>query len=260
MRHYVPKVPQSLRADQVQRVLRRAAELERREQPSREPAATGQMTRADVTQIAEEVGLAPEAISRALAELDAGLLAEPPPASLVDRVIGPAEVVCTRSVAGPIATVETQIQRFLAGQLMQVKRNLGERGIVWEPAADLVSRVRRAFAIGQRVALPRDCELESSVVPDPEDSSRVLVRFALRLGVPRQRRVMQALGGVVAGLAIAAGGIAAFHSLPADVIVAGAGSALAAGTVGRARSNHRKDVERAENGLLRFLDALEHER
>src|SRR5215813_11283065 len=100
MRHYLVVVPQ-LRADQVQRVLRRAAELERRDQPMREPATTGQMTRADVTQIAEEVGLAPEAISRALAELDAGMLAEAAPASFVDRVIGPAEVVCTRAVAGP---------------------------------------------------------------------------------------------------------------------------------------------------------------
>jgi hypothetical protein len=249
-----------LHPDEVQRVLRRAAELEKRERPQAAVAAAGQMTRADVTQIADEVGLAPAAIQRALAELDAGLLAERGPAGFLDRAIGPADVVCTRSVAGPIQSVRAHIERFLRGQLMQVKRNLGDQGLVWEPAADLVSRVRRAFAIGTRVALPRDCELESSVVADPEDASRVLVRLALHMAIPRQRRAWQAASGVVAGLGVIALGVSAFHAVGPEAVMAAAGSATALGSYAAARKNYRRDVARAESGLLRFLDALEHER
>jgi hypothetical protein len=250
----------TLHPDQVQRVLRRAAELEQRDKPEAAQAASGQMTRGDVTQIAEEVGLPPEAVSRALAELDAGLLAERQPAGFLDRLIGPADVVCTRSVSGPPAQVRAQVERFLRSQLMQVKRNLGERGMVWEPAGDLVSRVRRAFDIGQRVALPRDCALESDVVADPEDATRVLVRLSLRLQAPRQKRVWSVLTGVVAGAALAAGGIAAFHTAPAEALSVAAGSATAVGSWMAARKQYRRDLGRAETGLLRFLDALEHER
>jgi len=236
------------------------------------------MTRADVSQIAAEVGLAPEAIQRALAELDAGMLTEPRQATLLDRAIGPGDVVCTRAVRGPEAAVRAQVEQFLRGQLMQVKRNLGDRGIVWEPAADLVSRVRRAFTIGSRVALPRDCELESSVVAHPkvsaslrpplgeasrdppDDAERVLVRLSLRLEAPRQKRALQALSGVVASAGIAALGISLIHTVPADVIFGAVGSAAALGSYASARGHYRKDLVRAENGLLRFLDALEHER
>lgn len=249
-----------LHPDQVQRVLRRAAELEKRERPEPAVAAAGQMTRADVTQIADEVGLAPAAIQRALAELDAGLLAERAPAGFLDRTIGPADVVCTRSVAGPIESVRSQVERFLRGQLMQVKRNLGDQGLVWEPAADLVSRVRRAFAIGTRVALPRDCELESNVVADPEDATRVLVRLELHMGAPRQRRAWQAFGGVAAGLGVIALGITTLHAIGPEAVMAAAGSATAAGSYVAARKGYRRDLARAESGLLRFLDALEHER
>jgi hypothetical protein len=251
-----------LSPDDAQRVLRRAAELE---QPARRTGdalvAAGHMTRRDITQIADEVGLAPDAVQRALAELDAGILSQPAPTtSWLDKVIGPADVVCTRSVAGPLPTVRAYVERYLRGRLMQVKRNLGERGLIWEPAADLWSKIRRALDVGQHLGLPRDAELETAVVPDPADPERVLVRLVLRLGEPRRHRAVRAAGGTVAGVALAALGVVAFHAASLDVLSVVAGAGTAAGSVAAARSGHHHEIARAETALLRFLDSLEHER
>jgi hypothetical protein len=250
--------------EEVQRVLRRAAELERSATPAApaartSPAAAGHMTRGDVAQIADEVGLDPDAIRQALAEHDAGLLGAAPPATLLDRVIGPGELICTRSVAGPVAEVRATVETFFRGQLMQVKRNLGERGLIWEPAGDFVSRVRRALHLGPNLTWPREVELESSVVADPERADRVLVRLALRLTVPRQRRLNGAAAGLLAGVGVAVTAVVGLHGSP-ELLMALGGGVVATGSVASARKRHRDDLQRGEGALLRFLDALEHER
>jgi hypothetical protein len=252
---------QTLRPDEVQRVLRRAAELERRAQPHDALVAAGQMTRADVTQIADEVGIAPDAVSRALAELDSGVLSAAPRArGWLDRVVGPADVVATRSVAGPAPVVRHTIERYFRAQLMQVKRNLGERGLIWEPAGDLWSRLRRTFDIGAHLEVPPSSELETAVVEDPAGNDRVLVRLVLRLAEARKQRATRAVGGALAGVALGVVGVAAFHTVPLDVLSALAGSGAAAASMVGARSRHHRDLVRAEASLQRFLDMLEHGR
>jgi hypothetical protein len=251
---------QALSPDQVQRVLRRAAEIEKHERRP-DVVATGQMTRADVTQIADEVGITPDAVRHALAELDAGVLVAAPPArDWVDWMVGPADVVATRSVPGPAVSVRARVERYFGGMMMQVKRNLGERGMIWEPAGDLWSRLRRKLDLGAHLEAPPGSELETAVVEDPADPGRALVRLVLRLAEPRKRRAARATGGILAGVGLAAAGIAAFHTLPLDLFSALAGSGAAAISVAGARSRHARDLDRAETALQRFLDSLEHGR
>jgi hypothetical protein len=251
---------QDLSPDELQRVLRRAAEIEQRERRP-DVVAAGQMTRADVTQIAVEVGIAPDAVRHALAELDSGVLTAAPPArGWLDRIVGPADVVATRSVPGAVDVVRARIERYFGGMLMQVKRNLGARGLIWEPAGDLWSRLRRALDIGAHLEVPADSELETAVVEDPADAGRTLVRLVLRLAEPRRRLAARAAGGVLAGLALGAAGLAAFHTVPLDVLSALVGSGTAAASVASARSRHHHDLGRAETALQRFLDSLEHGR
>jgi hypothetical protein len=250
-----------LSPDEVQRVLRRAAEIEQRERPERSLAAAGQMTRADVTQIAEEVGIAPDAVRYALAELDAGVLAKAPPArGWADRVLGSADVVATRSVRGPVDQMRHVVEQYFASQLMQIKRNLGERGMIWEPAADLWSRLRRAFDLGRHLVVPAGSELETQVLVDPADPERALVRLVLRLADARERRVTQAAAGVVAGVAAGIAGVVMLHTVPLEVMSGVVGAGAAAGSVFGVRARHHRDLARAETALQRFLDMLEHGR
>ncbi len=239
----------------VQRVLRRAAELEKRPPEGQSPSTTD-VSEAELTAIAAEVGIAPEAINRALAEHRAGALAVPEPPSLVDRVVGPSQLVFTRTVGGAYATVRAAVDEFLNGQLLHMKRNLGDSQI-WQASTDFWSRVRRVADMQKRVWL-RDCEIEVATVA--LGGSQVMVRFTLRLAEPRRRRAWEAFGGAAAGVAIGAAGLAAFHGLPLDALaIVGGGSVSASSLIGARRRYHR-DLERAQNALERFLDSLEHER
>jgi len=253
---------QALTADQVRLVLRRAAELERKPEPH--DAAVGEH---DVAEIAAEVGIAPDAVRQALSEVRAGLVTtDQPQPTFLDRLVGAAETTFSRRVPGPLPEVRGAVERFLRGQLLQLKRNLGERGQLWEPAPDLWSRVRRAFDVGQRVAFERGSELHVQLVPggrsaaEPSETEDVLVRMTLRLREPRRRRALSVGVGAAGGLAIAVAGLAAFHGLPLDLVAIAAGSATAGGTLASNRRHHRRDVEQVEGAVLRFFDSLEYDR
>ena len=76
-----------------------------------------------------------------------------------------AEATESRVVHGTVADVRARVTRFLGGQLMQIKRNLGEPGQIWEPSADFWSSMRRYVLVlvailitgtdGKPIALPR---------------------------------------------------------------------------------------------------------
>ncbi len=247
-------MPTSLSPEQVRLVLRRAAELEKRE--GRDPDTSAE---AEVAEIAAEVGIAPAAVEHALAEVKAGLVrVEPAETSFLDRLVGPGEISATREVPGTVTEVRSQITRFMQQQLMQLKRNLGARGQIWEAAPDLWSNVKRAFDIGQKVAFDKGTEVTVNVVPRPGVDGEVLVKITARLVDKRRSRGWQIAGGTGVGVAMAAAGIAAFTTVGPEIasIVAGAGTA--AGSLAAVRSGHKRDLLQAEGAILRFLDRLEH--
>jgi hypothetical protein len=240
----------------VQRVLRRAAELEKR--PATEAVAkTEDISEGELSAIAAEVGIAPEALDRALAEHRAGVLATPAPATLTDRLIGPAEVVCTRTVTGAYATIRAAVDEFLTNQLLQVKRNHGDVQ-VWTTSTDFWSRMRRSFDLTRRIRLPRAAEIEVAIVALGD--SRVLVRLTLRLDEPRRRRTWEAMGGLIAGVVVGVAGIAAAPNVPVDLLAAGCGTAISGLTLVQARGGYQRMLTSGRDALERFLDALEHER
>lgn len=248
-------MPQALSPEQVKLVLRRAAELEKR--PDATPNHVGEE---DVAEIASEVGIAPEAVRTALAEMRAGVVAseEAREKTFLDRLVGPAEIVVSRVVPGPVEAVRAEVERFLKGQLLEVRRNFGERGQVWGPAWDLWSRIRRAFDITQEVSLEKGSEV--TAVTFPRGDGKVEVRLTVRLEEPRKGRAWRVAGATAAAAGIAAGGIALFHTAPLEIMSVLAGTGAAAGTLARARSGQRQEVSKAESALQRFLDRLEHER
>jgi hypothetical protein len=241
-------MPSALSPDKLRMVLRRAAELERRKEE------TGEGGELDVREIADEVGLSRDAVERALAEVNAGVLERMPPrGGMLDTLLGPAQVVVERSIAGAPDVIRPRVEAFLQGQLLRMARRFGDR-VVWRAEEHLWSRVRRALDFVGRYELPKQVGVESVVLADGDERS--LVRFTVRLDQPRRRRAWAALGAAVAGVAIAAGGIAAAHGVAADAVFAAGGVGLAGGTWFAVRRRHADDVRAAEEGLERFLDEL----
>lgn len=204
---------QALSPEQVRMVLRRAAELERRPDSASSPAAVAER---DVAEIAAEVGIAPDAVRHALTELRAGIMPSDAVVapSFLDKLVGPGEVVATRTVRGPASAVRAEIERFMRQQLLEIKRNLGDRGQVWVPAGDLWSRMKRVLDISQRVVFEHGTEVTVVVVPNPSNEEEVIVRMSARLHDIQRRRGWTTAAGAVGGAAIAAVGIALFCSPP----------------------------------------------
>jgi hypothetical protein len=251
---------QSLSPEQVRLVLRRAAEIERRPDTSAQASPT--VAERDVAEIAAEVGIAPEAVRHALTELRAGIMPSDAVTApgFLDKLVGPGEVVATRTVRGPASAVRAEIERFMESQLLEIKRNLGERGQVWVPAGDLWSRMKRVLDITQRVSFEQGTEVTVVVVPSPASEDEVIVRMSVRLYEVQRSRGWTTALGAAGGAAIAGAGIALFGTAPAEIAAVVTGAVTAAGTLAGVRSGHRKELERAEAALLRLLDRLEYER
>jgi hypothetical protein len=86
------------------------------------------------------------------------------------------------------------------------------------------------------------------------------VRLTARLSGSRRKRLSRLIGATVAGAGLAAGGIALFTTAPLEAMSVIAGGGMAAGTLVGARSAQRREIDKAEAALERFLDRLEHER
>src|SRR5688572_22478152 len=121
---------------QVELILRRTAELERKREDSVDTIDAG-----DLEKVAAELGLSQEALRQALAESRAGMLTAEE-ATFLDRFFGPGLVEARRWVPTDLARTRAAVERFLQEQGFQIKRHRGDI-TVWEPARDLWSWLRR---------------------------------------------------------------------------------------------------------------------
>jgi hypothetical protein len=220
-----------LSADQAAAVFKRAAELDA------EMKADGQgFDPAELESIGAEVGLEPEAIRRAIAEIQRPA----PPAD-----VGPRDVVLTRQVPGQAAEVQTQIHRFLANQGYELQRRQGG-STVWVRGS---SRAATGPA-----AMSGAVELRAEAVPSGDG---VEVRFLLR---PVRRSPIAAINAallcLVAVLVIGNVFFIGGFGLPPAVLVVAifiVGRRVLTGTGDRAPS-----AERDAAVVQSFLDWLEH--
>jgi hypothetical protein len=88
----------------------------------------------------------------------------------------------------------------------------------------------------------------------------VVVRITARFAEPRKGRAWGIAAGTAVGAGLAAGGVALFGPAALDAAAVATGAATAGITWLTVRSEHRKDLLKAEHALLRFLDRLEYER
>jgi hypothetical protein len=241
---------------QLELVLRRAAELEKASgQPGEELVSPEEIQR-----IGAEAGLSPEALQRALSEVKSGALVPvtpPAPPTVVDRTIGPPRMEVERVVPGTPDDVRRRVERFFKEQLMEIRRNYGDR-VVWRRAEGFWPGFMRAFDFSHQYALSQGIELESSVTPASEPD-RVRIRITIDASPLRKSRAAAATSGVVAGTALAIGSFFMIPGhLPLELLVAAGGGATAFGSVIGSRNAYRKDLDRMRDALERFLDDVEH--
>jgi hypothetical protein len=252
-------MPHQLSQQQLALVLRRAAELERKRREESSGNGHG-LSEAELKELVDEVGIPSEDVNRALAELRTGILpaSEEETGSMADRLVGPAELAVERVVRGDVGQVEQRVQEFLRAQLLEVRRDFGDR-VQWRPAQGLQARIKRGLNFSGRIVLPSEAEIESLVAPVPGESGKVVVRLLLRVGELRSAGLRNMGLSLTAGVALAVTGFAAAHGL-GELALLGGGAATALGGSLAARGSYQRTLQRTSEALAGFLDTLEHRR
>jgi len=155
-------------AGQLDRVIRRAAELQAREARAGDSAREG-LTEAEIVSIGREVGLEPHHVRRALAELRARSLAPGPldEEGVVRSLLGPAAARARRIVPGEPSGVQAWLEEhFREHERLQPIREREGRSL-WEPASGLLNQMRRSLDVtghGYVLAEARTVELSVAAV------------------------------------------------------------------------------------------------
>ncbi|MCZ0936097.1 MAG: hypothetical protein OXJ54_13030 [Gemmatimonadetes bacterium] len=249
-------LPQTVTQEQLERVIRRASDLQFRSSTS----VGGELGAGDVVQIGAEVGLEERYVRQALAEVEAASLIPDAPADegLARRIVGSAIVSTSRVVPGSPADVEANLESYLREEelLRQVRSRPG--GSLWEPGTGLVSQMRRAMDVGgRRYTLAKSRNLQVSV--EALESGWSLVTLTADVGNMRAERI----GGWFAGMGLggAAGGFGLFMAAGGGVLPLLGGLAIFSGFTAiatvSARADMRKVRQRMELALQGLLDRLE---
>jgi hypothetical protein len=235
-----------LSSQELEAVIRRAVEL----QAATEGGDEG-ITEGEVFRIGKELGLSPELVRRALADVRAHPVEE---RGLLAGVMGPAVVHAARTVRRPAGEVGLLLEQYLLRcEYMVVLRRFPDR-TRYVPATGVGAALgRAAYRVrAQHTALGfHQLDVGVSAV----DEECTLVDLSMEL---RGMRNGLAAGGVGAGGGVAAAVAAFALATPAPELLALAGlPALAAGVLG-SRGIYRGAARSRQEKLESLLDRLEH--
>jgi hypothetical protein len=246
--------PPALHREELDRVIRRAAELQFQE-GERADGAEG-LSEDEVLRIGQEVGLDSGHLRRALGELRAERLtpALPDERGVMAGFVGPSRVQAARAVAGTVGSVAAQLHAWLRERESLTPLRERDGGSVWEPNQGFTAQIQRGINLsGRSYELARAKRLEVSIVPLEE--GWVLVTLVADLSNVRTEHGLGwglglGLGG--AGMAL---GVALAVSFPPAAVV---GAALAAGLGGGATGTSlaRRTFEPARHRMSLALEGL----
>jgi hypothetical protein len=231
----------------VDRILARALEL----QADVAPDSQGQLTEAQLLDLAKEVGLDPVNLRQAMAE-ERTRVAVPEERGLLASLYGGSAASAQRTVRGTPGQVLSALDDWMQRQeSLTVQRYFSSERIVWEARRDVVGMLRRTVS-GRGYALARATDVSATAIA--LDPSRVLVRLEARLGGYRSLVAQQNVA--LTGVGVVVGGVLAAMSFPllaaAAPLAVFAPAGFAAG-----RASHKRSVTRAQLALEQVLDRLE---
>ena len=241
-----------LTTDEVALVLRRAAELE----ALAEGPAAGLDDRYDADAVeaaATEVGLSPDAVRQAVAELRVGSLAQPPepPRRRLAAVTaaGSPLVAEQRVVAVEPRTALAVLDGLMRQQLFEPRRREDGGRTTYRPRFDLAAKLRRKLDFTGSLKLDEVVSVTTTASPSGDGS---LVRIEAQLATSRSTVVGgSAAAGAATTLVTGVGG--ALLAEPALVVLSfPAGAAIGAGAL-RVRGRRWDQVRRDVNDALTLL-------
>ncbi len=254
-----PTPPVHLNRSELDRVIRRAAELQVQEGSEAEEST---LSEDEVLRIGKEVGLAPSHMRRALGELRAEALvpALPPDDGPLRRLVGPARIRAERVVPGDAGEVEERVVRWLSEveSLHAVRRRAGVS--IWEPAEGFLAQLQRGLKWGgQRYELAQAKQVELSV--QSLEDGYALVTLTVDLTNHRLEQGAGAMGGFAAGGAVLGSvltaSLTAFPPLAVAAVGIAAAGVAGAGGLAVGRATYHQKAERVSLAAEGLLDRLE---
>jgi hypothetical protein len=255
-----------LTRQQVDFVLRRAAELDAGGEGRSERAPEGGLSVGEVVRLGEEAGLEGAAVSRALTELRRGVSIEPEESGVVAHTLGASRIVVSRLVPAPVATVRRAVDRFLREQLMTVRRHHGAR-VEWERAHGIWPGLARSLDFSKRYAFSLVSRVETIVDGEEGDGDDegaftsalgTAVTFNIDLADMRRERLAQmSLRAATAFALVGLGGAAMIPGFGlADLAALASGGVAAGGVFALDRKRYLESRSRVALAPERFLDLL----
>lgn len=245
-------------AEDLERIVRRAAQMQQR---AGEPGQHA-LTEEEVVQIGRQVGLEPDYVRRALAEVHAeSLLPAPDPDSrLFGLLAGDARLPARRLVPGEPELIQQDLEAVLADEegLRPLRRRPGRS--VWEPSSNVFDRVQRSLGLdGRSYTLARARHVDLAVA-ELEPGWTLVTATA---DLTRERNEVLSGGGFGALFAVVAAGVLT-HSMDMEhATLLAAGSAVLTAMVAAAiaipwmRWHMAEKRARIRLGLEGLLDRVE---
>lgn len=229
----------------LEKVLKRAAELQTAERDM-----TGSLSGEEVLSLGRDVGIPERYLKQAMLEVSMTTPAPPNPETLLDELIGVAEVQASRVIRGDPAAIEEALLRYMDEEevLRVLRRTTGH--ISWEPLRGWQGAVRR---VSSRTLMLKEADrLVASLTP-LEDG---YVYVELGAGVRNNRLAYVGGGAAITSVGVAGSTILVALSAiwPLVVIPLPIALAISWGVM----RQYRQVVERVQLGLEMALDHLEH--
>lgn len=245
-------------AEDLESIVRRAARMQQR---AGEPGQQS-LTEDEVIQIGRQVGLEPDHVRRAMAEVHAeSLLPAPDPDSrLFSLLAGDARLPVRRVVPGEPEVIQQRLEAVLADEenLTPLRRRPGRS--VWEPSGNVFDRVQRSLGLdGRSYALARARHVDLSVA-ELEPGWTLVTATA---DLTRERNEALSGGGFGALFAVVAAGVLTYstdleHAMAlafgSAVLTAMAAAAVAIPWMRWHMAEKRARIKLGLEGLLDWVD------
>jgi hypothetical protein len=237
-------------ADQADKILRRAIELQTEESTRR----VDPIDRDKLVRMARELNVDPDFLLRALAEHQAGVSLDDRLDTVWQKVLAPDKVMATRIVKGDRRRVEAAAESWFRSHEGLRPRRHFEDGILWEKDSHPITSIRMGLKLGQGTGALRDIRGVTHRVREIKGGEQLVSIEANTAGLRKTGQTLLAVGAVATAGAVGVGSTA-FGGPLEPATIALALSTLAVFT-GSTILGVRMAFNRLTRGINRALDAV----
>jgi hypothetical protein len=241
---------QPVRADQADRILRRAIELQTDESSRRvEP-----INRDKLVRMARELNVDPDFLLRALAEHQAGALPEDRLDTFWRKLLTPDKVMATRIIRGDANRVEAAAEDWFRNhEGLRPRRHL-EDGVLWEKDSHPITSIRMGLKLSQGTGALRTAPGVTHRVREVKPGEQLVSVEADTARLRKTGQTLLAVGAVATAASVGVGATAFGGPLePATVALTLSTAAVFAGST---IFGVRAAFNRLKRSINRALDAV----